>query len=302
MDDRQREHNKRQVQRNRLRQHMRVLEILTALPPPAGLGFVSGVELALTRAFSCWSRIDWACVDVDCEVTRNFNSGAKNIKRRDAESPQAGLIPSGLSKKERIEWYARHSRTASNSSIVSPGQCADIGLPELASQLDRDALAALDSASATAADQVLSRRVAQREARAAQRTLRKQLQVESFAVVLHSIIQVMSPVATTAFKLYIRSRSISGARSFRSEQGTHCGGFRQWKRQHGPNPRRCTSCSVACPPAALTHFRPLPSLASSALSCSFFRRCGHECRVAEAASATRGCNSSDKCFLCVLSD
>jgi hypothetical protein len=239
MDDRQREHNKRQVQRNRLRQHMRVLEILTALPPPAGLGFASGVELALTRAFSCWSRIDWACVDVDCEVTLSFNSGAKNIKRRDAENPQAGLIPSGLSKKERIEWYARHSRTASNSgsgavqlsadcSIVSLGQCADIGLPELASQLDRDALAALDSASTTAADQVLSRRVAQREARAAQRTLRKQLQVESFAVVLHAIVQVMSPVAATEFKLYIRSHYISGARSFRSEQGTHCGGFLQW--------------------------------------------------------------------------
>jgi hypothetical protein len=36
----------------------------------------------------------------------------------------------------------------------------------------------------------LSERVAQREARAVQRTLRKRLQVESFAVVLNAIVEV----------------------------------------------------------------------------------------------------------------
>jgi hypothetical protein len=197
MDDRQRQHNKRQVLRNRLRQHMRVLEIVTALPPPAGLQVVSadsGVDLASTRAFARWTRIDWAAVPVECEATGSFDAGTKDIKRQDtsllASSLQKGLIPSGLSKKERVEWYARHSRSASNTAL--PEEHCAAGAPKL----DCDVLAALDSATAAAAHQVLSERVAQRQARAAQRTLRKRLQVESFAVVLNAIIEVWATAAT----------------------------------------------------------------------------------------------------------
>jgi hypothetical protein len=199
MDVRQREHNKRQVLRNRLRQHMRVLQILTTLPPPAGLGIMSalGAELASTRAFALWTRIDWTAVPVQCEATLSFDSGTKDIKRWKAIGSSKGLIPSGLSKKQRVEWFARHSRTAANAASTRPPgeQSADRVLPELDPQAHRDILAALDIASAAAADKVLSERVAQREARAAQRTLRKRLQVESFAVVLHAIIEV-SPLCS----------------------------------------------------------------------------------------------------------
>lgn len=193
MDDRQREHNKRQVLRNRLRQHVRVLQILAALPPPAGLSIVSdlGVELASTRAFAQWAHIDWAAVPVECEATLSFDAGTKDIKRRDAIGSWKGLIPSGLTKKERAEWFARHTRSASKTtcSKLTDELSSDHFPPKLEPQADRDALAALDSASAAAAARVLSERVAQREARAAQRTLRKRLQVESFAVVLHAIIE-----------------------------------------------------------------------------------------------------------------
>jgi hypothetical protein len=197
MDDRQRQHNKRQVLRNRLRQHMRVLEIVTALPPPAGLQVMSadsGVDLASTRAFARWTRIDWTAVPVECEATGSFDAGTKDIKRQDtsvlASSLQKGLIPSGLSKKERVEWYTRHSRSPSNAA------CSTLLEEHCAPKLDCDELAALDSATAAAADKVLSERVAQRQARAAQRTLRKRLQVESFAVVLNAIIKVRATAAS----------------------------------------------------------------------------------------------------------
>jgi hypothetical protein len=191
MDDRQRQHNKRQVLRNRLRQHMRVLEIVSSLPPPAGLPILSGdliVELASTRAFSSWTRMDWAVIPVDCEATCSFEAktGTKDIKRHGPASAQKGHIPSGLSKKDRVQWYARHSRSESN-----------VGSTFADEQVARDDFAALDcnvttldNAAAAAADQVLSERIAQREARAAQRTLRKRLQVESFAVVLKAVMEV----------------------------------------------------------------------------------------------------------------
>ena len=192
MDDRQRQHNKRQVLRNRLRQHMRVLEIVSSLSPPAGLPMLSGdliVELASTRAFWSWTRIDWAAIPVDCEATCSFEAktGTKDIKRHGPASAQKGHIPSGLSKKDRVQWYARHSRSELN---VAGSTFAD-------EQVARDGFAALDcdvttqdNAAAEAADQVLSERIAQREARAAQRTLRKRLQVESFAVVLKAVMEV----------------------------------------------------------------------------------------------------------------
>ncbi len=180
--------------RNRLRQHLRVLEILNALPHPAGLSVASDlvVELASTRAFALWRRIDWAAVKVECEATLSFDAGTKDIKRRSTVGLPKGLIPSGLSKKERVEWFARHARPVSNEahpmSLMLPGeQRPDL----LDSPFDDDALAASDIAAAAAANTVLSERVAQREARAAQRTLRKRLQVESFAVVLHAIIEVL---------------------------------------------------------------------------------------------------------------
>jgi hypothetical protein len=76
-------------------------------------------------------------------------------------------------------------------SLMLPGEQRPDLLPMPDSPFDDDALAASDSAAAAAANTVLSERVAQREARAAQRTLRKRLQVESFAVVLHAIIEVL---------------------------------------------------------------------------------------------------------------
>jgi hypothetical protein len=228
MDDRQRQHNKRQVLRNRQRQHMRVLKIVTDMPPPAGLRVLSGdmaVELASTRAFARWTRIDWQAIPVECEATCSFNAGTKDIKRQDTASLQKGLMPSGLSKKERVKWFERHSQSSSHASgtgaTARDAQCAgdSNGLPEL----DCTELAALDSATAAAADQVLSERVAQREARAAQRTLRKRLQVESFAVVLNAIIEV---TRTPVFKSFTVRFISTGARGTGPEPDTHCGGFR----------------------------------------------------------------------------
>jgi hypothetical protein len=215
MLDKQREHNKRQVMRSRLRQHLRVLEILNALPHPAGLSVASDliVELASTRVFALWRRIDWAAVKVECEATLSFDAGTKDIKRRGAVGLLKGLIPSGLSKKERVEWFARHARPVSNvahpMSLMLPGEQRPDLLPMPDSPFDDDALAASDSAAAAAANTVLSERVAQREARAAQRTLRKRLQVESFAVVLHAIIEVLfQKILFYGFHVMSRNRPV----------------------------------------------------------------------------------------------
>ena len=214
MDDRQRQHNKRQVARSRLRQHMRVLGILTALPPPAALTVASGdsgLELASTRAFARWTRIDWAAVPVECEATRSFAAGTQDIKRRGAGGAQQGLgVPSGLSKKERVQWYARHSRSGANAvgssvtdEVLVHNDCSGVAdAPTTAAAVDPDVLAALDSAAAAAADHVLGERFAQREARAAQRTLRKRLQVESFAVVLHAVVEVRLHMAAPALQMF----------------------------------------------------------------------------------------------------
>ena len=213
MDDRQRQHNTRQVARSRQRQHMRVLGILTALPPPAALTVASGdsgLELASTRAFARWARIDWAAVPVECEATRSFAAGTQDIKRRGAGGAQQGLVPSGLSKKERAQWYARHSRSGANAvgssvpdEVLVHNDCSVVAdVPSPAAAVDPGVLAALDSAAAAAADHVLSERFAQREARAAQRTLRKRLQVESFAVVLHAVVEVRLHMAAPALQMF----------------------------------------------------------------------------------------------------
>jgi hypothetical protein len=225
MDDRQRKHNKRQVLRSRLRQHKRVLGILAALPPPAGLRVVSGdsgMELAATPAFARWSRIDWAAVPVECEATRCFDAGTKDIKRRDtASGVQKGLVPSGLSKQERVQWYARHARSGTSAvgSILPDelhAECRDVAaLSAPAAAVDRDVVAALDSAAAAAADHVLNERFAQREARAARRTLRKRLQVESFAVVLNAVIEVNWLMAALVAQVCYRLMCCCRRASFR---------------------------------------------------------------------------------------
>jgi hypothetical protein len=202
MDDRQRKHNKRQLLRSRLRQHMRVLDILSNLPSPA-LEVSSrslGIELASTLAFSSWTPINWATLPVHCEASCSFDAGTNHIKRRDCIGIdyQKGNIPSGLSKQERIDWYARHLRSAASaeSSALPDEIRSDNGPPQRDAAFDHRTLAAADQAAADAADKVLNERFAQREARAAQRTLRKRLQVESFAVVLNAVVKVPQPTST----------------------------------------------------------------------------------------------------------